>query len=412
MADDVALSDEHRRAVRALLAEPLLLAEHPDFPLVRRHADRLKSWFGNFLGYRLVVEPGFARLFKSGLGPGQGRPLMRPSGPFTPRMYAYVCLTVAFLLTGPEQVLLSNLVADVRAAAAEVGIDLDDAQRPAERRALTAALRQLVGWAALREEQGTVAGYAEDEQAEALLTVNREIVSHLLSTPPGRTTSPAEFVEYAAAAGPGGARHAVRRRLTERPVTYLDELTAAERAWLRREQRRDERSYLEYAGLHAELRAEGAALLDVDDELTDISFPGNGTVAQAALLTAGELVARLRPDAGSLVIGVPFSDAALDDVLAGLTERHARHWAGRYVDDPLLLREEVVALLISMGLAARSAPTVADTEPAEAVALTDRAVDAHGARGNAADGHLVLLAAAARYATNEEVRTHDRRHRG
>ena len=75
------------------------------------------------------------------------------------------------------------------------------------------------------------------------------------------------------------------------------------------------------------------------------------------------------------------------------------------MEDRLLLREEVVALLISMGLAARSAPTVADAEPAEAVALADRAVDARGARGDTAEGHLVLLAAAARYATNEEVRS-------
>src|SRR5690349_15223492 len=210
---DIALATEHRRAARALLAAPLLLSDHPDFPLVRRHAERLQSWFGTFLGYRLVVEPGFARLFKGGLGPGRGRPLLRPSGPFTPRMYAYLSLTVAVLLTGGEQVLLSALVADVRAAAVEAGITLDDAQRQTERRALGAALRQLVGWTALREEQGTVAGYAEDDQAEALLTVDRDIVAHLLSLQPGRSGSPAEFIRYAADPGPGGSRHAVRRRL-------------------------------------------------------------------------------------------------------------------------------------------------------------------------------------------------------
>ncbi|MBU8861771.1 MULTISPECIES: TIGR02678 family protein [unclassified Micromonospora] len=406
MADDhdIALATERRRAIRALLASPLLLTASDDFPLARRHAEWLKSWFGNFLGYRLVVEADFARLFKPGLGPGRGRPLLRATGPFTPRMYAYVTLAAAVLLTCPEQVLLSQLIADVRAAAVEARIELGDAQRPTERRALSAALRQLVSWNALREEQGTVAGYADDDQAEALLTVNRDIVAHLMATPPGRAATAAEFVRCAAEPGPGGARHAVRRRLTEEPVTYLDELPASERAWLRREQRRDERSFLEYTGLQAELRAEGAALLDPDEDLTDVLFPGVGTVAQAALLTIGALVEQVRPASGRLVVGVPIPEGALDRVLADLADRHSRRWAGRYVDDPLLLREAVIALLTSMGLLARSAPTVADAESDETVAA-ERAVDARAARGDAPEGTLVLLAAAARYAASEAVRS-------
>jgi len=403
MADDqdIALLSERRRAIRALLASPLLLPDNDDFPLVRRHAEWLRTWFGAFLGYRLVVEAGFARLFKPGLDPGRGRPLLRSTGPFTPRMYAYLALATAVLLTCPEQVLLSQLVADIRTAAVEAGIGLGDAQRPAERRALGAALRQLVAWSAVREEQGTVAGYAEDDQAEALPTVNRDIVAHLLATPPGRAATAADFIAQAAAPGPGGSRHQVRRRLSEEPVTYLDDLTAADRVWLRREQRRDERSYLDHLGLQAELRAEGAALLDPDDSLTDISFPGGGTVAQAALLTIGSLVERLRPAPGRLVVGVPVPAAELDQILAELAARHARRWAGHYVADPVLLREAVVTLLISMGLMARSAPTVADREPDEVVAAAERAVDARGARG---DGPLVLLAAAARYAPAEAVR--------
>ncbi|GIF43034.1 TIGR02678 family protein [Actinoplanes xinjiangensis] len=408
MADehDIALEAERRRAIRALLAAPLLLPDSDDFALVRRHAEWLRTWFGTFLGYRLVVEAGFARLFKPGPGPGRGRPLLRPSGPFTPRMYAYLALTTAVLLTAPEQVLLSQLVADIRAAAVEAGIELGDAQRPAERRALGAALRQMVAWSGLREEQGSVAGYADDEQAEALLTVDRDVVAHLLSTVPGRAATPEEFVVLAADAGPGGSRHRVRRRLVEEPVVYVDDLDAADRVWLRREQRRDERSYLDYAGLQAELRAEGVALLDPDETLTDVTFPGNGTVAQAALLTIGVLAGRLRPEPGSLVVGVPVPAGMLDEVVVELAGRHARRWAGQYVQDPALLREEIVALLVSMGLMARSAPTVADLEAAQDVpeSIAERAVDARGARGGAPEGTLVLLAAAARYAPAEVVR--------
>ncbi|HWS38641.1 MAG TPA: TIGR02678 family protein [Actinoplanes sp.] len=403
MADehDIALETERRRAIRALLATPLLLPSVDEFALVRRHAEWLRTWFGTFLGYRLVVEAGFARLFKPGLGPGLGRPLLK-----TPRAYAYLALTTAVLLTSPEQVLLSQLVADIRAAAVEAGIELGDAQRPAERRALGAALRQMVAWSVLREEQGSVAGYADDEQAEALLTVDRDIAAHLLSTSPGRAASPEEFVAQAADGGPGGSRHTVRRRLIELPVVYVDDLTAADRVWLRREQRRDERSFLDYAGLQAELRAEGVAMLDPDETLTDVTFPGGGTVAQAALLTVGELVTRLRPEPGRLAVGVPVPETVLSEILGELAERHARRWAGRYVEDPVLLREDVVALLTGMGLLARAAPTVADTEPEGEVpaAVADRAVDARDARGGAPDGGLVLLAAAARYAPAEVIR--------
>jgi uncharacterized protein (TIGR02678 family) len=397
---DIALAAERRRAVRALLARPLLPGDADDFALVRRHADWLKTWFGTFLGYRLVVEANFARLFKPGLGAGASRPLLRPTGPFTPRMYTYLALTVAVLLTCGEQILLSQLVADVRAAAAEAGLDLGDVERPAERRALGAALRQLVAWRALREEQGSVAGYPDDAQAEALLTVERDIVAHLVATPPGRTETPAEFVRLAAAPGPGGVRHAVRRRLVETPMTHLDQLTAAERAWLRREQRRDERSFTEYVGLQAELRAEGAALLDPDDDLTDVQFPGTGTVAQAALLALAALVDELRPAAGGLVIGVPVPAGLLERILDGLVERHRRRWANQYVEDPMALRTAVTDLLIAMGLLAGAGPTVADGEPDEVVSA-ERAVDARRARGEAPGGTLILLAGAARYATTE-----------
>ena len=57
-----------------------------------------------------------------------------------------------------------------------------------------------------------------------------------------------------------------------------------------------------------------------------------------------------------------------------------------------------------MGLMARSAPTVADTEAEESVIAAERAVDARGVRGSTPDGALVLLAAAARYAPTEAVR--------
>jgi uncharacterized protein (TIGR02678 family) len=277
--------------------------------------------------------------------------------------------------------------------------------RAPARRALGAALRQLVRWRVLVEEQGSVGGYADDGYAEALLTVDRDVVVHLLATPVGRASTLEEFLANATAPGPGGVRHTVRRRLVECPVVYVDDLTARERAWLRREQRRDERSFGEYLGLQTELRAEGAALFDPDDELSDLQFPGTGTVAQAALLAVEALAAELSPTiarTGTPTVGVPVPDGMLEGILAGLVERHRRRWAEAYTGDPLALREAVVDLLTQVGLVARAGATTADIESDEEVAA-ERAVDARRARGVAPDGALVLLAAAGRYAAVERT---------
>jgi uncharacterized protein (TIGR02678 family) len=290
------LAAERRTAVRLLLKEPLVTAAaHPDdFPLIRRHADELARQFGQVLGYRLTVEPGFARLHKAGLGTGSGRRLERGSGaPFTPRTYAYLALTLAALVTAPEQLLLSEVVARTRAAAAEAGIDLGEPNRVTERRALVAALKQLLTWRVLAEDEGSVDSYAGDSEADALLTIDREIARRLVSGPVSQAETPRDLIERAAAAGEAGPRHRVRRLLVETPVVYSGDLTEEERDWLRRSQRREQRILEDFAGLRAEIRAEGVALIDPDQELTDAQFPGTGTVAWAALLLIGKLVAEL-----------------------------------------------------------------------------------------------------------------------
>jgi uncharacterized protein (TIGR02678 family) len=362
------LAAERRTAARLLMREPLVTPEtHPEeFPLIRRHADELARQFGQLLGYRLVVEPGFARLLKAGLGRNSGRWLERTSGvPFTPRTYAYLALALSVLVTAPEQLLLSEIVTRTRAAAAEAGIDLGEPNRIVERRALVAALKQLMTWHVLSEDEGSVESYSGDGTAEALLTVDREVARRLVSGPIGRASSPDELIELAAAPEHAGPRHAVRRRLVETPVVYVGELTDEERDWLRRNQRREQRTFEEFLGLDAEIRAEGVALLDPGGELSDIEFPGSGTVPWAALLVLERLVAELTPDGGSADI----PDGRIESVLAELVERHRKAWAERYTDSPELLYQAVTDLLLRMRLIDRSG-----------------------------DGSLRLLAAAARYA--------------
>jgi uncharacterized protein (TIGR02678 family) len=336
---------ERRAAARLLLRKPLVTAADAEFPLVRRHAEHLRRRFAQVLGYRLTVEHDFARLHKAGLGPRGGHRLERAAGtPFTPRTYAYLALALSVLVTAPAQLLLSELVTQTRAAAAEAGIALGEAGRAAERRALVAALKQLAAWGALKEDEGTVESYAGDDSAEALLTVDREIARHLVSGPVGAAATPEELIERAADPGRGGPRHAVRRLLVETPVVYAGDLDEERLDWLRRHQRREQRVLEEFLGADLEIRAEGVAMVDPRGELTDVEFPGTGTVAQAALLLIERLVAE-GPGAVTAAQGPRVPDATIQAVLAELTDRHRRHWANRAVDSPIAFRDEVVDLL-------------------------------------------------------------------
>lgn len=346
------LAAERRAAARLLLRCPLVTAEtHPEeFPLIRRHADELARQFGQVLGYRLVVEPGFARLMKAGLGSGAGRRLERASGtPFTPRTYAYLALTLSVLVTAPEQLLLTELITQTRAAAAESGVDVGEPGRAVERRALVAALKQLMAWRVLAENDGSVESYADKADAEALLTIDREIARRLISGPVARAGSAGELIALAAAPDHAGPRHHVRRRLVETPVVYVAELTDEERDWLRRNQRREQRIFEDLLGLDTEIRAEGVALADPEGELSDIEFPGGGTVAWAALLVLERLVA-LAADGRERGAGVPVPSGVIEAELHVLIDRHRAAWSKRYTDSPVLLQDAVTGLLRDMRL--------------------------------------------------------------
>ncbi|MFF4836244.1 TIGR02678 family protein [Streptomyces sp. NPDC001315] len=420
-AHDVALAAERRTAARLLLAHPLVTCDGPyndTFPLIRRHADWLAQRFQQVFGYRLLVEASYARLFKAGLGPGSGHRLERPSTgtPFTPRTYAYLTLALSVLVTAPEQLLLSQLVADLRAAAVDAGIEISDTGRQAERRTLAAALRQLVDWGVLAETEGHVAAVAEERGGEALLTVDREIARAVVAGPLAQSRDGADLVRRAADPGFGGPRTYVRRRLVETPVVHLDDLTGAEREWLRTRQRRESQAFSELLGLEAEIRAEGIALVDPDDELTDLHLPGTGTVAQAALLLVERLVGRLRPEdpghpavGGRLVIGVPVPDGLLPELLDELIEEYGRRgtWQRGLLEDRDGLLTAVLGLLVRMRLVAPAGPVRADghglPEGYEDAAPDGRPVtDVSGARGPDGGG-WVLLAAAARFATRVAV---------
>lgn len=350
---------DRREAFRLLLRHPLVTAEGPHadgFATIRRQRDALVRDARQLLGYRLVVEAGFARLYKSGLGPDRPRPLRRPSGtPFSPRAYAHLSLCCAVLLTARQQVLLSSLVEQVRHAATEAGVTWTEDSH-ADRRAFVAALRHLVELGVLVEDDGTVAALADDSEAEALLYVRRDLVRHLLAVPLRDVESPDELVRLAAEPSLGGGpRHRVRRLLVEEPAVLAGDVDDESWAWLRQSQRRESSILDDSLGLELEIRAEGVAAVDPRDELTDLAFPSGGTLGHAALLTIAELASTSAPppSGDELVAWAPIPDGELHAVVGALVERHGQRWRNDYVDHPARLIADVEELLVAMRLLRR-----------------------------------------------------------
>ncbi|SFM88293.1 TIGR02678 family protein [Pseudonocardia ammonioxydans] len=299
-AEDVQAVAERRRAARALLRHPLLHADGPgadDLRLVRRHRAELERLFADGLGYRLIVEPTAARLMKSGLGRDAGRPLLRRSGrPFGPRGYALLCLTVAALGRSRTQLLVDELVAQVRSAAVDAGIDVD-LDAIADRRALYAALSALVDLGVLHERDGDLEHWAEQRTA-SLLDVRRDRLPLLVSAALGGLEQPGDLLDVAALpSASGGARVAVRRRLVESPVLATADLPEEQAEWWRRNRNRERVWFADRFGLELEIRAEGAIAVDPAGELSDVEFPGGGSARQFALLLLEQLADASRPAA-------------------------------------------------------------------------------------------------------------------
>ncbi|WP_214368709.1 TIGR02678 family protein [Pseudonocardia sp. H11422] len=356
-AEDVQVVAERRRAARALLRNPLLHADGAgadDLRLVRRHRAELTRMFADGLGYRLVVEPGAARLYKAGLGRDTTRPLLRRGGrPFTPRGYALLCLTVAALTRSKGQLLVDELVAQVRSAAVDAGLDID-LDAIADRRALYAALSALVDLGVLNERDGDLEHWAEQRTA-SLLDVRRDRLALLVAAPLAGVRSRDYLLDTAALpSAAGGARVAVRRRLVESPVLSADELTEEQGEWWRRNRNREREWFADRLGLDLELRAEGAVAIDTDGELTDQEFPGGGSARQLALLILERLAERLRAAAREATGPDRVWRRAGPDLVATTSAQVLGEWGAglkrEYRDDTDAAVADARSVLVAAGL--------------------------------------------------------------
>lgn len=356
---------ERTQAARSLLLHPLMTARGPfadELRLVRRHQSELVRLFADGLGYRLAVEPGAARLFKAGLGRDSTRPLQKRSGsPFAPRAYSLLCLTIAALTRGKAQLLVDELVSQVRSAAAdaEIAVDLDSV---ADRRSLYAALSVLVGLGVISERDGDLEHWA-DQRTQSLLDVHREILSLLISAPLSSATSPEHLLDTAAVpSAAGGARTAIRRTLVESPLLSVEDLDEAHADWWRRNRNRERDWFLDRFGLELELRAEGALAIDPEDELTDIVFPGKGATKHLALLLLEQLAGLARDRLDAREPADPIGHGAERDVWRVIPDEAVRSAASEVMrlwgeglrrdqrEDPDSGIREALGLLCQLGL--------------------------------------------------------------
>lgn len=328
---------ERREVARHLLMHPLTCAEkHPDiFRLIRRHHHDLDQWFTQRLGYRLHLDADTARLFKAGIVPDD-RPLRTRTGrPLHRRELQLLALVLACTAAGPLVVSLRDLVADIRSAATEAGLQLgSDAS---DRRALVTVLRWVVDQGLATELHEQVDRYVDDAEADAVLRIRPDRIALVPISALLGETSVADLL--ARADRRDGFRQWARCHLAEDPVMYRSDLTDAEWGELRRRLGAESQMVEEMFGLSLEARAEGIACIDADGNLSDIRFPSTGTVGHCALL----MVEKIGPAA---------SLADVEAIVVALAHEHAAHWAKDSTAMPEKLAREALALLASQRLVA------------------------------------------------------------
>ncbi|GEL18440.1 TIGR02678 family protein [Pseudonocardia asaccharolytica] len=333
--DSARRSDLHR-AARALLRRPVLQAGGPtaeQYVLVRRRAEELRDWFGRNTGWRLHVDGEVARLVKTTTEPDATHPARdrRTKAPFTRRRYVLFCLALAALERADAQITLGRLAEQVvlgasapELAAAEIVFTME---RRDERGDLVAVVRLLL-------ELGILARVAGDEEAfvradgDVLYDVDRRVLATLIVTPRGPSTVTAtdpdtrlamiteELLPTTDDLRNQQIRRSLTRRLLDDPVVYLAELDEAELAYLTSQRHHVTSRITELTGLVPEVRAEGIAMVDPADDLTDVRMPDTGTEGHATLLLAEHLIAADGP------VGV----SALRAHLRVQAKAHAAYW--------------------------------------------------------------------------------------
>jgi uncharacterized protein (TIGR02678 family) len=339
LSDALAASrtDELRRAARALLARPVLRAHSPGgdaLVLVRRHATELREWFDRNTGWRLHVDNTMARLVKTTTRAEHTHPARDTKSrvPFHRRRYVLTCLALAALDRADAQTTLGRLAelimlgaADPELVAAGVEFTLDTRE---QRTDLVAVVRLLLDLGVLGHVAGDDEAFVKNS-GDALYDVHRRVVATLLATLRGPSTVDAEdfgdrLAGLTAELAPTTddlrnrqLRHQLTRALLDGPVVYYADLDEAQLAYLTSQRHAITTRITALTGLVAEVRAEGIAMVDPLDALTDVKMPESGTEGHATLLLAEYLSTR---------DGHPVPLADLHHHMRELATEHRSYW--------------------------------------------------------------------------------------
>jgi len=366
--------EEVARGIRLLLANPLISERGAAewFDLIRHRREPIRQWFDYYCGWTVIVEPrlGYARLVKVRAATDPSRPARRSrSGraPFDRRRYVLLCLAAAELLAVPVTTI--GLLADrvTRTSAADPVVAAFDSASRAERMAFADVLRLLESYGVIETVDGTTDTFVDSATAKVLYRIDSTLLLRLLAAPvgPSQLAIPAEEVplradELLAAVSAerryGGAsdgpmppsevqrnlwlRHSIFRRLVDDPVLYVDDLSAAQRAYLASPTGRQlVRRAADQGGFILEDRAEGMLLVDPDAIATDSRFPDDASTAKVAALLLLD-----RMGGTSTLEQLTISASA---VLAEFPR-----WAKSYRDDhgPAQLVSDALDVLVGFGL--------------------------------------------------------------
>ena len=339
---DLQRQDERRRALRALLAEPLLTATGApaEMLLVRQHADWLREWLGRNCGWTLQLDVELARLRKTPADLEDGTRAARDplSGvPFSRRRYVLLCLALAVLERADRQTTLGKVAKEVLGAAAaepafaaaSMVFDLESRDM---RRDLVHVVRWLIGRRVLVRVHGNEEHFIT-RGGDVLYNVNRAALGAMIAVRRGPSTITAGTFEERIAAMmeeiPADSeetrnrrvRFSLMRRLLDDPIVYYRDLSPVEREYLTSQRPHLLRQVQEATGLIGEVRSEGIAAVDPEGELTDEAMPMEGTEGHLTLLLAEFLAAQARRHPGEVVPAT-----AVVQQVVRLQRQHGEQW--------------------------------------------------------------------------------------
>ena len=366
-AIDESRSTERRRAFRALLARPVLAARGPteaDYRRVRKFETELRVWLEANTGWRLTVDTSAARLHKRRTGDDPTRGLVDGQRRlFTRRRYVLLALSLAVLERSGGQVTLGRLADDVIGELGDprfavVGLEFTLGGRD-ERSDIVAVVRVLLIIGALRRVEGDEERFV-DASVDVLYDIEHGIVGVMLQSaqaPSGigrggfedrlAAVTEQQFVDTDDARN-RSLRRILTRRLRDDPVVEYTTLTENESAYMANQRRAITDRITDATGLVAEVRAEGIAMLDPEDGLTDVRMPEGGAPGHLALLVATRLASEGR-----------MTQEAVVSYVSEMCETNATIWGSTIQSRPRSeLAQEAVSRLRALSLVSVGADSI------------------------------------------------------